>query len=402
MNLTQAYNGWQQMSENRELYVKTREAFRKAWFMLPMNKPCSYYTKEVLGMALAETRVIQSFKAKAASVMCHVLAFAHWAEPKFNPEPDFTFDDLMEYTKGPLADPEKIAGKQEQDDEEPEQESGAINLREAMTVPEIDIERVKTKAEPVPCDEHGNALPDEEPLVKVKPEALARRKAELEARKETKTGEDMKEKKRSTRPRRICQIDPETLQVVKTYDSCSEGCRAAGVKNLDRAIKKLQKAGGYYWQYPEDVATFAERLRKNPQEEQSAKKKSVGKKPKPDEVPVSVVVTEQATKPKFKAGDHVWAKTPVDLYGRTGYVKAFDARSMTYDVLYGTDEMWMVREADLELVNEDAQKVVDKPIRNVAHEVLEAFTDDELLEELDRRGWQGEIRKVLVVTIGEK
>ena len=90
------------MQENRELYVKTRDAFRKAWFSLPTNKPCSYYTRDVLGEALAASREIESNKVKAASVMVHVLDFANWAEPKFNPKPDFTWQDLMEYTKGPL------------------------------------------------------------------------------------------------------------------------------------------------------------------------------------------------------------------------------------------------------------------------------------------------------------
>ena len=118
MNLKETYQGWQQMQENRELYAKTREAFRKAWFTLPTNKPCSYYTKEVLGEALAATREVESNKAKAASVICHVLTFANWAEPDYNPKPDFSYHDLMEYTKGPLANPEKIASNKEPESED--------------------------------------------------------------------------------------------------------------------------------------------------------------------------------------------------------------------------------------------------------------------------------------------
>ena len=106
------------MQENRELYVKTRDAFRKAWFSLPTNKPCSYYTRDVLGEALAASREIESNKVKAASVMVHVLDFANWAEPKFNPKPDFTWQDLMEYTKGPLR-------KTEQEEVEPTDQESA-------------------------------------------------------------------------------------------------------------------------------------------------------------------------------------------------------------------------------------------------------------------------------------
>ena len=185
--------------------------------------------------------------------------------------------------------------------------------------------------------EKDKAQPDDELLVRVKPEALAKRKAELKARKsETKTEEDMDEKKtRGKQARKICQIDAETLQVIKTYDSCSEGCRAAGVKNIDRAIKRLQLAGGYYWQYPEDVATFADRL---------AAKRAASKPVKHN--------------PSPSTGDAHHGDSPHDL--------------------------------------------PDDQRGTAAHEALEVFTDDELLEELDRRGWQGELRKVQIVTIGTK
>ena len=361
MNLSQAYQGWQQMQENRELYKNTREAFRKAWFTLPTNKPCSYYTKEVLGTALAETRVIESDKAKAASVMVHVLTFAHWAEPKFNPEPDFEYGDLMEYTKGPLADPSRIAPKPEGTTTEPPQESSdALKVREFMSVPELDIKRIETNTVPEPCDEHGNALPADEPTVRVKPEALAKRKAELKARKsETKTEKNMDEKKtRGKQARKICQIDAETLQVIKTYDSCSEGCRAAGVKNIDRAIKRLQLAGGYYWQYPEDVATFADRL---------AAKRAASK-------PIK-------HKPSPSTGDaHHRGQSPCNS----------SATTHTGDSPHDS-------------LSDDAPNVTNDNQRGTAaHEALEVFTDDELLEELDRRGWQGELRKVQIVTIGTK
>ena len=167
---------------------------------------------------------------------------------------------------------------------------------------------------------------------------------------ETKTEKNMDEKKtRGKQARKICQIDAETLQVIKTYDSCSEGCRAAGVKNIDRAIKRLQLAGGYYWQYPEDVATFADRL---------AAKRAASK-------PVK-------HKPSPSTGDaHHGGQSPCNL----------SATTHTGDSPHDSP---------------------DNQRHTAAHEALEVFTDDELLEELDRRGWQGELRKVQIVTIGTK
>ena len=44
----------------------------------------------------------------------------------------------------------------------------------------------------------------------------------------------------------------------------------------------------------------------------------------------------------------------------------------------------------------------EKKESTAAADALKVFTDDELLEELDRRGWYGEIRKIQVVTLGKK
>jgi len=39
---------------------------------------------------------------------------------------------------------------------------------------------------------------------------------------------------------------------------------------------------------------------------------------------------------------------------------------------------------------------------SAAQQALAVFSDDELLDELDRRGWQGDLRRTQVVTIGAK
>ena len=273
MNLAQAYQGWSEQSQNSELFKRTKEAFRKAWFTLPTNKPCSYYTKEILGTALAETRVIESSKARAASVMCHVLAWANWAEPKYNPMPDFKFEDLMEYTKGPLADPDKVRQqKADIDDDTNDLDIDPVTglPRKAM---ESEVEELK------PLEKALKDMPEQ--MVAFVPEQTEHGTEwsvndPKDLNNEPKTENNMEPKKtRGKQPRQVCQIDPKTLQVIHTYDSGSSACRITGAKNLDRAIKKLTTAGGYYWQYPEDVPTFAERLK---QKQQTAARE--------DEVPV--------------------------------------------------------------------------------------------------------------------
>jgi len=79
---------------------------------------------------------------------------------------------------------------------------------------------------------------------------------------------------------------------------------------------------------------------------------------RPDAVPASL--SEGAVEPKYKKGDHVWAKQPKELAGRTGYVMDVDTYRMEYDVRFGA-EMWIVPEDDLELVDpatEEARQTV--------------------------------------------
>lgn len=72
------------------------------------------------------------------------------------------------------------------------------------------------------------------------------------------------------------------------------------------------------------------------------------KNQRPDAVPASLSVG--AVEPKYKKGDHVWAKQPKELAGRTGYVMAVDTYRMVYVVTFGT-EVWKMLEDDLELVD---------------------------------------------------
>lgn len=75
---------------------------------------------------------------------------------------------------------------------------------------------------------------------------------------------------------------------------------------------------------------------------------------RPDAVPASLSVG--AVETKYKKGNHVWAKQPKELAGRTGYVMDVDTRRIEYDVRFG-NEVWIVPEDDLELVDPATEEV---------------------------------------------
>lgn len=75
---------------------------------------------------------------------------------------------------------------------------------------------------------------------------------------------------------------------------------------------------------------------------------------RPDAVPASL--SAGAVEPKYKKGDHVWAKRPKKLAGRTGYVMEVDTLTMNYEIRFDT-EIWVVPEDDLELVDPTTEEV---------------------------------------------
>ena len=339
MNLQEAYQGWQQQSQNSKLYAKTREAFRKAWFNLPTNKDCSYYTKEILGEALAATREIESNKAKAASVMIHVLTFANFAEPEVNPAPDFSFDELMEYTKGNRTGHKPAADDDHDLDIDPvaaaprkamEQESvDTIRLREKMQATDFDIKRVETDTAPEPCDKHGGALQESDGS---------------NGRTASPSSKGIKPRGRMSKA--YAQIDPETLEVVKIWPSMAEAMRETGARNLERCTRLFRKSKGYYWSQADEVDSFLEQLRVK------------------DELK-NLLTGIDAKAKNTKAGKEKKAEAPAPM-------------------------------PKFQPAGEDAGKTT------AAQQALAVFTDEELQDELGRRGWHGEVRMECVVFIGKK
>jgi hypothetical protein len=57
-------------------------------------------------------------------------------------------------------------------------------------------------------------------------------------------------------PRKVCQLDMKTLRVLKTFESVAAAITYTGNKNLRRSIQKCHSVAGFYWVFPEDVATF--------------------------------------------------------------------------------------------------------------------------------------------------
>ena len=384
MTLQEAYQGWQEQQQNKPLFAKTREAFRKAWFALPTNKPCQYYTKEILGEALAATDQAEENKAKAASVMIHVLTFASSAEPGDNPRPSFTFGDLMAYTRKPVpAARHKRRVKPQKNTEDTEE-------RAAASPPELggargglnerkDESTVQTT--PTPPNSGGEAA------APVKPKRMIR-----------KVDDD------------ICQLDPKTLEVVKKWPHAHRIMQELGIGNVVRAIERCGIAGGFYWTYARDLDTFSERLAARQQHNAKAhadhcaqmraakEPQKAASKREESEARIDSHEREQArpqgkdTEKKKKTSKKTAAASPPELGGARG---GLNERKDESPVQTTPAPPNSGGEAAAQ-VNERSEE----PRRSAASKALEVFTDDELFEELDRRGWFCVLSRTEIVTIG--
>ena len=316
MTLKQAFTLWANAPRNVVLAAKSREAVQRV-----LMKKWNDIDLEQITPAFAERIFSQSsepkeMKIKAASILVYLLQWGgdngHCQRPTF----DYTIANA---------------------DAQP------VNHGDCPTdSSEAEIEGT------VPCDSHRT---DEG-------ETSLTTEQTNDKPQEEKSMEQEK-KPRGKQARQICQIDPESLQVIKTYDSCQQGCKAAGVKNIDRAIKKLQRAGGYYWAYHETVDDARQRIlakmnaKNNPEELQPAERKPKPAKPKQEVSPSTGDETRSGQSPCSPSATTHTGDSP-----RVSHPAAADA--------------------------------------------LAVFSDDELLEELDRRGWEGELSRRQVVTIGAK
>lgn len=247
MKLDDAYQRWGQ--ENETLYINTRQKFRKVWWLIPTNKPCEYYTLPVLGRALQQANADKGDKVQAASVMVHVLNYAHQQEPDLNPAPTFTHSDIVNY--------------------EGMKPSKMVQAMESARGQSPDSKQTSAEGDargqsPDSCDVKVQSPDIERPLVKVKPAAKAKREGELARR----TG---------TPPKSVVQLDAETLKPIKVWKSCNAAQNGLGIKNVQRAISRCGISGGYYWCRPGDEETFKPADKRTHNGGRKAKTKSIDK-----------------------------------------------------------------------------------------------------------------------------
>lgn len=165
-------------------------------------------------------------------------------------------------------------------------------------------------------------------------------------------------KRHGSPPRRVTQIDAVTLEPIKEYESIREAADEVGClpSNIHRALTYMRTAAGCYWSDAADASTFKERL--------------AGKK--------FTLHSIRATKGVLK--------------------KEAMAREVSDRPLSGGAAVEALKKT-IDKANQRATAAVpNAPLPSAdTRPPLKLWSDQELYDELTRRGWEGELTKRLTL-----
>ena len=224
MTLKEAYEKWGKQKQRQTLYIKTRSAFMQVWRKLDFDTPCKMLTLSVLTEAMKKRGpVFVEDKTRAASVMVHVLNFAHDEAPGECPMPTFDYRAILDGAEAMPLPTEK------------EQKERKV----------LKLERKEPKLErKVLKSEQNTPVMEQRKQTRVTP-------------KNPYQGErDTLGRSKNRAKRKVAQIDPSTLKVVRVWESMGAAEHGLGIKNISRAIDKKRLAGGFYWCDEKDLSSF--------------------------------------------------------------------------------------------------------------------------------------------------
>lgn len=155
--------------------------------------------------------------------------------------------------------------------------------------------------------------------------------------------------------RKVAQIDPSTLKIVRVWESMGAAEHVLGIKNISRAIDKKRLAGGFYWCDEKDAATF------EPREDMRGRKSGTAGEP------AGAATEPLPTEQKTSKDDEDVANAP-------------EAEDIANAVERDIDDF----------IGGFGHGAV-QPGKTAVAPTLSEFTDKELIDEVQRRGWKGDV-----------
>lgn len=206
VTIQQAFKSWSMQKENITLAARNREAVRSVLMKRHQDLTLDRITPDIAREIFSKSKDRPELKTKAASTLVHLMNWG--AERGYCQRPAFSYEIGSE-------------GKKEKTKE-------VKPLVKVTVIPQDTDLDYKSGTEPETDIQTKNNM----------------------------TMEKQQTRKGGRQPRKVCQLNAETLEVIASYDSIKEACEKNGIKKLNGALSKHQKAGGYYWCYAGQESTF--------------------------------------------------------------------------------------------------------------------------------------------------
>jgi len=265
MTIQEAHTLWGRKADHILTYNKTKEVFEHGFKILDLSKATSFYSKKDLATALAYSDLPDAQKPIAASVMCHILNFAHETMPNQQAAINFTHYELLNYKPvAPATDPAEPTSVLAYNNvninvnvnDNVNQFSKTEKLTNSKTQKPINSKTEKltnSKTEKLTNSKTEKLTNSKtQKPINSKTEKLTNSKTEKPTNSKTEKNKTNMNKEKSvcdSKPKAVRQIDQETGKVICNYVSISEAERRSKVKNIRRAIERNGTAGGYVWEY---------------------------------------------------------------------------------------------------------------------------------------------------------
>ena len=353
MTLQQAYKKWSEDPMNLRLFLRTKNDFKMVFNGFDMSAECSALatSPRVLKDFITNTaKAPRPSKASAASILTQVLEYAHKTDPENNAKPIFEFSELT-------------AERKMDSVSETKKEVTTTGVPSNVSPKKTETKKAAPLKSPVPPENptppDTSKVSQEVPAPDIRPTT-------------PKSG--------ATAPKAVVQIDPDTLSVVNTYPSANAAKRAAGVSSgLDYSIKNSTIKAGFYWAFEEDYnndlfkpaptsAVIAARLRKD----KPIKKTKPARKKKTTKHVEHGAVSQQPS-PASSPAPAPAPETSPALSPAAAPLPPLSPEN--------TAEM-----EEMKVISTDLVTRIDT-------KALATISDDELIDELDRRQFFGQLSK---------
>jgi len=342
ITLKQAFTNWSMAPRNLVLSSKYRDGVNQVLMRKYSDTELKEFTKEFATDIMRNSSAARQLKVQAASALVYLLQWG--GDHGHCQRPAFSFSDIIPADK-------------------PSTSSGTVRT-----------ERPKTKAIAIPQE-----IEDQ-----LKEDAVAE-SVEAEPAEHSQGTQEKKRRAGGRPPKAVAQIDPETLQVIKVWPVIAKVDIALniGKGNVSRAVLKHQKAAGYYWCYEKDTDAYIKELKRLHPSRRTAKKQDKPAKPETIQDQQEQVAVLKLKYETFNEMRPVVAPPSFDESQGTPITEREAADTLP-------DEKPAPQPTP---VTDPAPRRIAKP--------LAVFSDRELFDELERRGWIGQFSKTEVVFIGQ-